>query len=188
MAKRFFKLLYVLALIGIAISLPVYVLSSIRFDQIVISSYKAKCLSNGEYIVMQGSKPGEPYIFDEISLNDSIYLNTKKDLNFYCKYFDSVQPHIMAYANSKTRFEQMAANVSYFNFKDSVISGVYSYPPAYKLELVSNETRWYELYSPFVDWFVGAAVAFLVLQVLKICYVYVVFGELVWHPFKSKKR
>lgn len=185
MAKRFFKLLYILTLIGIAISMPIYLLSSIQFDKIVISSYKAKCISNGEYVVLQGAPRGLAWVFDEISLNDSIYSETKKDLNFYCKYSASIEPYIAEYIESETREERTAANIHFFNFRDSVISNVYSYPPAYTLELIGEETHLYELYSPIVVWLLGATLAFVILQFLRMCYTYIVFGKVVWHPFKQ---
>jgi hypothetical protein len=73
MANRFFKLLYLFVLIAIGLSLPIVLLSSINFDEIVITTYKAKCLSNGKYVVLQGSPRNDlAYEFNELAL-DSIY-------------------------------------------------------------------------------------------------------------------
>jgi hypothetical protein len=188
MAKRFFKLLYVIALIGIVVSLPIYVLSSAHFDRVVITSYKAKCNLSNNYVVLEGSQLNDPYIFDEIILNDSTYSDTKKTLNFYCQNYDAVQPYVIAYANSKTREEQVTANKNFFNFQEKVMPSVYTYPPSYQLEEVSHETHLYEIYSPIIDWALGAILAFIVLQIIKICYVYVTFGEIVLHPFKQHKK
>ena len=186
MAKRFFKLLYIIILIGIGLSFPLYILTSIEFDEIVISSYKAKCLSNNEYVVLEGDS--QAYVFNEITLEDTIYSNTKEDLNFYCKYYDSVQPYVLSYIRAKNTAEQVDANKGFFNFKESVINNVYSYPALYKLEVVSEETNLYRIYGPLVEWFAVALFVFILLQILRMCYVYIVFGEVVWHPFKHIKK
>ncbi|MBP6879462.1 MAG: hypothetical protein KBF62_01850 [Candidatus Pacebacteria bacterium] len=187
MAKRFFKLLYVIALIGIVVSLPVVILTSVRFDWITVTSYKAKCNSNNEYVVLEGSSLNSPYVFDEVTLNDTTFSDTKKDLNFYCQYYDEIQPYIIGYAESDTRVEQVLTNQRFFKFEESVSSNVWSYPPQYTLEIVSNETNWYELWGPVLGWLIYATLSFLFLQIIRICYTYVVFGKLVWHPFKSIK-
>lgn len=188
MTKRFFKLLYVLALIVLALSFPIYLLTNIQFDAIVRTTYKAKCLSNEQYVVLEGSRVGEAYEFDEFTLNDTIYNDTKKTLNFYCKYYDTVQPYIVAYTESKTNSEIVKANQNFFNFRESVISGVYSYPALYKLEVVSEITQLNEVYNPIIAWLIYAAFAFIVLQIIRMCYVYVVFGKVVWHPFRKIER
>lgn len=187
MVKRFFKLLYILALIGIVISLPIYVLDTIQFDKIVVSSYKAKCNSNNQYVILEGNKLNEPYIFNEIVLNDNTYGNVKKSLNFHCQYYDQIRPFVAAYAESKTREDQMNANKAYFSFEDANILNVYTDIPSYKLEVVSNKTNWYEVYVPLIEWVGGAVTAFILLQLIRMCYTYVVFGEIIWHPFKNKK-
>lgn len=186
MSKRFFKLIYVIALIGIGISFPIYILTSIEFDKIIISSYKAQCVSNNEYVVIEGDS--QPYILNEIILNDTTYDDTKKDLNFYCKYYDKVKPYVLAYIRAKNTNEQVNVNKEFFNFKNSVINDVYSYPTLYKLELVSEETNWFRVYGPLIEWFFIALFLFIILQILRMCYVYIVFGEIVWHPFRYLKK
>lgn len=188
MAKRFFKLLYILALIGIVISLPVYLLDTIQFDKIVISSYKAKCNSNNQYVILEGNKLDEPYIFDEIFLNDTTYGNVKKSLNFNCQYYDQIQPFVVAYTESKTREDQINVNKAYFNFEEANLSNVYIDVPSYKLEEVSTETNWYEVSGPIIDWLGYAILTFAILQAIRICYMYVVYNEIVWHPFKHLKK
>ncbi len=188
MAKRFFKLLYVLALIAIVLSLPIVALTSIKFDRIVQSSYKAKCLSNNQYVVLQGAPVGDADVMDEIYL-DSPENRTaiKEQLNFYCKYYDEIQSHIVAYNEAKTPTEQYAANIRFTQFENGK-DKVYSYPELYSLEPVSNETHLEELYYPLLAWLIGAALAFVVLQILRMCYIYVVFDIVAWHPFKSVKK
>ena len=187
MTKRFFKLFYALALIAIALWLPIYVLSSIRWDMLVLTDYKVKCISNNQYVVLQGSKVGNPDIWNEGYLNSSENrVAIKEQLNFYCKYYDEIQPHIVAYNEADTSAEQVAANIRFTQFENGK-DKVYAYPELYTLEVTNEETRPQEIYDPLVTGLVGALIAFLLLQVVRICYVYVVFGELVWHPFRQHR-
>ena len=186
MTKRFFKLLYVLALIVIGLSLPVYLLLNIDPDAITRTSYKAKCLSNSQYVVLQGSQ------YNEVDVMDEFYLNSpenstaiKKQLNFYCTYYDQIQPHIKAYVESKTLAEQRTANTNFWNFRDSVEGNVSAYPALYQLEVVSEIKQWNAIYNPIVEWVLLGGFSFLVLQIIRMCYIYVVFGKVVWHPFRK---
>lgn len=189
MPKRFFKLLYVLSLIVIALSLPFYLLTTIQFDAIVTHTYKARCLFNNQYVVLQGMQYNQPYILDEYVLKHP--LNPEYDdkllLNFYCKYYDEVQSHITAYVESKTRGEQVQSNINFFKFKNSVISNVSAYPPLYRLEEVDKDVNMYHIYGPMISWLVSAGLAFLLLQLLKLGYVYVAFNKIVWYPFRQSK-
>ncbi len=187
MTKRFFKLLYVLALIAIALSLPIMLVTSVQWDRIIITSYKAKCISNQQYVVLQGGAVGVPDAYDEIFLNSNENRTAiKEQLNFYCKYYDEIQPHIVAYNEAESFAEQAAANARFAQFGKSVgRANVYAYPELFELEPVGDETRLYELYNPLVGWLTGVILAFLLLQVVRMCYVYVVFGKVVWHPFRK---
>ena len=188
MAKRLFKLLYMLAVITIAVWLPAYVLSEIQWDMVVLSSYKAKCLSNNQYVVLQGAPVGEATIWEEDYLNSSENSTViREQLNFYCKYYDEIQPHIIAYNETKNFSEQYAANIHFTEFEKTK-GKVYAYPELYKLETVSEETRPQEIYNPVIAGFVGAVAAFILLQIIRICYVYVVYGKVVWRPFKSPEN
>ena len=165
MTNRFFKLVYVLALIAIALWLPIYVLSSIQWDMLTLTDYKAKCLSNNQYVVLQGGKVGNPDIWNEGYLNSSENRTAiKEQLNFYCKYFDEIQPHIVAYNQAKTSAEQYAANMRYRQFENTK-DKVYAYPELYTLEVVSEEKRPQEIYDPLITGLVGALMAFLLLQI-----------------------
>lgn len=188
MAKRFFKLLYIIALVGIVVSLPIYLLSNIRFDKIVVTTYKAKCNSNNQYVILEGNKLDEPYVFDEIYLNDTTYGNVKKSLNFHCQYYDQIRPFVVAYAESKTREDQINANKAYFNFENANMSNTNTYPPSYDLEIVRNQTNWYELSGPLLEWLSRALLTFILLQIVRMCYIYVVFNKVEWHPFKNSKK
>lgn len=189
MANRFFKLIYVIALILIALSLPIYFFSNVDFSKITISTYKAKCTSNDQYVVLEGSSSNsqsQAYTFDETSLDNPLS-DTKEDLNFYCKYYDQIQPYLNDYAASTTTNEQKLVNLSFYQFKNSQDT-VYAYPQLYKLETVSERKNYNEVLYTLMAWFGGALAAFVILQILKISYLYVKFGEIVWHPFKSSRK
>ena len=165
--------------------MPIFVLTSIQFDRIVLSTYKAKCLSNNQYVVLQGDPVGDATTYDEVYLNSSENrVAIMEQLNFYCKYYDEIQPHIIAYNEANTSAEYYNANIRFSQFKDTK-DKVYAYPELYKLEVVSNETHLEEIYYPLLGWLMGAVAAFVLLQIVRMCYVYVVFGKLVWHPFKK---
>jgi hypothetical protein len=173
----------VLALGGIVLSMPIYLLTNIQADEIVRTTYQAKCHSSGEYVVLQGSQIGEIYQFDEFVLNDTIYNDTKSTLNFYCRYYEEIQPHVIAYTQAKTPAETLKVNSDFFAFKESKPE-VYSYPPLYTLETVSEVTQYNQIYNPIIEWLLTALSLFIVLQFIRMCYVYVTFGKVVWHPFK----
>ena len=188
MTKRFFKLLYAFALIAIGLWLPIFILTSIDYESVVWTSYKAKCLSNNQYVVLQGSPENFAYVLDRVSYNDTTYNDTKRDLNFYCKYYTDIQPHILAYNEAGTREAQVRANQEFFTFKESVLDTVFEYPMLYELEIVEKEFQSYQIYSPIGTGIFGALVAFILLQIVRMSYVYIVFGKVVWHPFKQQKK
>lgn len=190
MTKRFFKLIYVLTLVAIMLSLPISLLTSIHWNRIVITSYKAKCLSNNQYVVLQGAPVGESNVMDEIYLHsDENRTAIKKQLNFYCKYYDEIQPHILAYNEAENRTDEVAANIRFIQFEESVgRDEMYSYPELYELEVSSEEIHLEEVYQSLSGWLMGAIIAFVLLQIVRICYVYVVFGKVVWHPFRKIEK
>jgi hypothetical protein len=190
MAQRFFKLLYVLSLIGIGFGSIYVFLSEFDPSAIIRTSYRAKCLSNNEYVVLQGSEPNDAYVFDEFSLNRpfSSEWETRKDLNFYCKYYDQIRPHIIAYSESQTSGEQVTANQNFFESFKTIRPTVTAYPELYKLEVVSEVFQPYEIYSPILSGLFVAILWFLILQLIRMGYTYIVFNEIVWHPFRQRKK
>lgn len=187
MIQRFFKLIYVAALLAVGLFLVGYPLTTINYDRIVITTYKAQCLSNNKDVVLQGMKPGEIYEFDEIVYKDNIFSDVNGTLNFYCKYYDEIQPYIAIYNNATTVAERQAANTNYFEFRLGIKSGVSPYPNLYRLVPVSEDTNYNEVLSPLIEALMIAISWFVLLQLARIAYIYIVFGEIVWHPFKHRK-
>ena len=190
MAQRFFKLIYTLSLVALILSFPLYYISSFRSDLLYDITYKAKCISNGKFVVLEGAKENEIYEINKFTLDHPIApeYDDKRLLNFYCKYYDEVQPYIIAYNKSTSRGEEVSVNQNFYTFQNVVITQVSLYPPLYELVIVKKELQQYQLYGPIIDWLLYAVSAFLLLQVMKICYVYVVFGRIVFHPFKSSSN
>jgi hypothetical protein len=123
---------------------------------------------------------------------DEFYYNSpensieiQKELNFYCQYYDQIQPHIIAYIESKNINEQRDANKKFWSYRSSVEDSVKSQPHLYQLEVAKEEKQWSEIYNPIIAWLIMGGFSFLLLQVIRICYVYVVYGKLVWHPFRK---
>jgi len=187
MIQRFFKLIYLIALVAIGLYLVGYPLTAINYDRIAITTYKAQCLSNSKDVVLQGMHPGEVYEFNEVVYEDTIFSDTKETLNFYCKYYDQVQPHIVAYNNTRTLAEQREANVAFWTLRQELEPNVYTYPQLYKLVPISEETNYYEILSPLVEALTVAIGWFVILQLARMAYIYIVFGEVAWHPFRLHK-
>lgn len=184
--RRFSKLLYVFALILLSLSTVFYFVTATRFDAVVRTTYKARCVSNGEYVVLQGSPRGEAYVFDEFVLNDTTFIpdGVKTTLNFYCRYFDENQAHIAAHNESKNRAEEMAANLNFWRFREEK-GNVPSFPALYELEVVGEEFQPNQILIPLMDSILGAALVFILLQIVRMSYLYVFFGKVVWHPFRG---
>ena len=59
--------------------------------------------------------------------------DTEKTLNFYCTFYDQIQPHIVAYNIAKTPEQRISANERFAEFEESV-PYVFPFPPLYTLE------------------------------------------------------
>ena len=182
MLNRLFVLLYIIGAAGLVLFIPIYSLANINFDRIVISDFKAQCNDNGQYVVLQGSQPDEHMVMSEDYLKDQ-GSTFKKQLNFYCQYYSDIQPHIQRYLASKDLRDRAQANIEFNKFEDSVWNSVNSYPELYQLIEVSKKNNYSEL-SAILSAIILAVVGFIILQVLRMSYLYVVFNKVVWHPFR----
>lgn len=185
MLHRFFQLLYAISNIVLLIALPIYIVSNIESDSDEKTSFAPTCLLNNKNIVLQGSEYDEILILDNFFLHGENSIALKKQFNFYCKYYNEIQPHITTYIESLTEAEKTEANVTFNKFKDSVYSDVLEYPPLYELEIVSQVTQWNKIYYIIIESFIIFIFWFLSIQTIRIGYIYVVFGKIIWHPFKK---
>jgi len=191
------KLVYVMS-IGVGIlSLPFYLMASVFLYHASDASritYRARCISNGEYVVLQGSQYNEYFEFNDYELEDTTYLDTKRTLNFYCAYYDEVQPHIAAYIEnskiinfSERAREQKRVTNNFFSFRENVYSSVSAEPALYELESVKDKKPLSKaIAESLYAWVFGALIYFLALQVVRMSYVYVTTGKVAWNPFGSK--
>jgi len=188
MIKRLFRVLYVITISSLCLFFIIYPIVTIKFNKITTKSYRAKCLFNNQYVVLEGAKYNEAYTFNEDELKElSLYgPTTKKNLNFYCKYYEDIQPYIIGYLNSNSYSEQVTINEKFFKFKDSVSSKISGHPPLYELEDAGETKNWNELFNPIIESIIITLIIFVLLQILRISYIYIVFGEIVWHPFKER--
>lgn len=186
MIFRFFVVLYVICLLAI-VGWWIYAFpTNVHLSEARISNYQAKCISNDRYVILQGGST--PYEFAEKDLKTTEFSDTPQDLNFYCKYYDQIQPHIQTYINAKSLNEKYEANTAFHTFEQSV--GRYSVsrtPALYNLETTRVENNYTVVLLSALGIFLGGVVFFLVLQILRMIYLYITFGEIIWHPFRKPK-
>jgi hypothetical protein len=183
MIFRFFVVLYIIATIAIAGWVVFDLVKWVHPSEIRISTYQAKCLHNNEYVVLQGGDT--PYLFDEKVLNEPLN-QTEETLNFYCKYYDQIQPHIQAYLQSSTYPEKYRANLAFLELEESLDRKHTSNTPAlYSLETVREENNFLEVLFYLGGTLLWGLIGVLFLQVLRIVYLYIAFGEIIWHPFRK---
>lgn len=186
MIFRFFVVLYVICLLAI-VGWWLYAFpTNVNVSEGRISYYQAKCINNDKYVVLQGEST--PYEFSEKNFKTTEYSDTPQDLNFYCKYYDQIQPHVQAHINANTLEETYQANMAFNSFEESV--GRYSVsrtPALYNLETMRVENNYSVVLLSALGIFLGGAVFFLALQIVRMIYLYITFGEIIWHPFRKPK-
>jgi hypothetical protein len=188
MKKRLLKLIYVLSLTAIVLSFPIHVLTSIDYGRVYSKSYKAKCLSNDKYVVLQGSPSDEGDDFLDLSLTGENGHAYNRQLNFYCKYYDEIRPFIVSYRTSNSNTEQYQNNLAFTAFEKSKnYDQMFTNPKLYELELVKKDFQPWVVFGPIIDWLTVVGGLFIIIQIIKICYIYVVYGKIVYHPFKLPK-
>lgn len=192
MFERFSKVINTLALLGILGSIPLFFITSFDAEEFIIDTYQVRCIDNGSFITLQGGVVGEPDTWTERQLDmfrDGMrnpgFDYTTQNLNFYCLYYDDIQPYIYSYTLSE---DKVAANMRYAEFKKSVIDSVDRYPELYDKVLVDSERQMYVLTNALAIASVFPLILFLLLQMVRIIIVYVVYGEMVWNPLRVRKK
>ena len=188
MLHRFFKLLYVLALIAIAVSIPVFLVAEIEYSKIVVTTYKVRCLNSDEHLVLYGSQ-----IFSEFVIGGKNSDSWNKKFNFHCQYYDSLLNSnsllkVANYFEEEDLIERLRDYKEFSAFEKKIVLNTASYPEHFTLEPISDEIQWHQIFMPLIELFSGLLIAFLFLQFLRMSYVYIVFGRVVWHPFKDKQK
>lgn len=151
------------------------------WESIGINTYKARCLSNNQYVALQGSMDDSPYTFDDRILSEESNLGTLKTVSFYCSNYNQIRPHILAYRQAKTDQEQVQANSAFFaEFGETRQSALKNY----QLEIMST----YSDYQPLWDTIAIILGYYLLLQLVRVVYIYIVFGKLVLYPYKNPRQ
>ena len=186
MTLRSFIVLYFLAIIALAGALVYFTFTEIKFSGMNVNHYQAKCLSNDKYVILQGDT--RPYEFPETNLTTTEFMDVKQDLNFYCKYYDQIQPYIQAHINSKNIQEEYQANIAFHKFEESVARSSISRTPAlYSLETIRVENIPSTAFSELLAVLTFGLIGFVILQILRMVYLYIAFGQIIWHPFRKPK-
>lgn len=178
--QRFFVLVYMF------LHIPILMIAWSMYDQfnykdhIGVNTYKATCTENKRDVVLQGETDGSPYTFDDV------YFRTNKSeietrMSFYCEYYDELQKHIQAYMQADTNLKETLANRAFWQFEESKPKIT---KDNFTLEIVDTKNDYGQIF-----WLAAAILVFVTgyyigLQTIRISYVYVVFGRLVWHPYK----
>ena len=182
MLHRFFVLLYVLA--------NVYVVTfsiGIAYDEtnfladLSNTVYQVRC-DNGELVVLQGTLDGSPVTYDDRYLERNDGNTFRSKLRFYCANYEEIQYHINAYAAAVTPAERQRALTEYRSFEDSQVDTVVQNYTLEEIESDSSARSFFTFLLLAVSLLIGQ---WLILQVLRIAYLYVVFGKLVWHPYRK---
>jgi hypothetical protein len=166
------------------------IINSYYWDNIDVEYFHARCESNSELVVIQGSS--EPY-----EMGGSIYKNRfsseiAKDwvkqeeemARFYCAYYDEIQPHIERHQQAVTLEQERDANIAWNEFRSQYES---PYLRNYDLELVRTENDWMGIFPMIGSALLSAFLYYLGLQIVRIIYQYIVIGRLVWHPYKKRE-
>ena len=62
------------------------------------------------------------------------------------------------------------------------------YPKRFELDVVASEKKMFVLCGALLVGVVIPTLLFVVLQLLRMVYIYIVHGEIVWHPFRLHRR
>lgn len=185
MWHRFFKLIYLILLIGILLFTCVYYIKDFIRQERIYTEYKVKCIDNGKYIVLEGSENLAPLVTSMASFDLE---TTRKEYNFYCKFYDEMQPYIMKSFERKLTAQDIT---NYFYFRTEKIKQISNYPELFILEKQPHNKDYYYYYvivNPLLDALINIGGLFILSQFLKNFYTYIKFGEVTFHPFRSKRR
>lgn len=135
-------------------------------------------------MVLQGSPSDRPTEYQEFELVGGFLNQYKEDWRFYCKYYDQAMEHVRSYHGASNQKELEAANKAFWQFRETVKNSV-PYVDNYSLEEVAVERRNYVITNALMEYALMFIAGFLLLQILRMSYVYVRVGKLVWHPFRG---
>lgn len=177
MLKRFAVVLYIfLNILILFIPISLFLNPSVS---LIEHTYQARCIKNGKLVVLQGTIDNSPATYTKSYLNDYRF-DPEKDLRFYCNNYDEIQKHIENYKNAKNVNEEIKATLIYREFEKNAPTTNYK---NYSLELINTSYSflWFTLFTSMI-YTLGA---FLLLQIIRIIYQYIVFGSFTWHPYKQ---
>ncbi len=191
MLQRFAVVIYIFLHLAILVAVTYEVGDSYAWNTIGVEYFNVRCNENGKLVVLQGAS--EPHEFGG-HLYKTRYSNAvsrnwfdqeEETMRFYCKHYDEIEKHIVAYQQASNGSERYEANLAYRSFSDANIAPIYT---NYKLELIRVENDWLNLFYSFLGWVGYALFLFGLLQLVRIIYQYIVHGAFRWHPYRQLKK
>lgn len=176
MLHRLAVVIYLLLNIPLVI-IPIYTVYSTQFwEDINVSTYQARCKSNSELVVLQGTT--NTYTFTSNGLKR---WDVGEELRFHCNYYNEIQQLNKQYLSAKNENDRINANLEFNKFW-----GEHTKPLInnYNLELLSTKSNYQSLWFGISRSIIITGIYFLLLQAVRIIYQYVVFSSFSWHPYK----
>jgi len=159
--------------------IPIYLIDQSDFNLKDINTYRARCTSNNQLVVLQGTTNGSAYTFSQ-GIYDDPRSETDNDLRFYCSNYDQVQKHIEEYKLANTREEQIEANKAFFKFQQTVPTTLNN---NYNLEIVSTDNYSTPISTFLLQIVLSISGYYVFLQLVRIMYQFIGFGYFSWKPY-----
>lgn len=148
-----------------------------------VHTYQVRCSKNGKLVVSFGTIDNSPYTFSGKLITNSFW-EERKDLKFYCNNYDEIQKYIENYKNAKSINEKTDINLSYLSFKKNAPM---TNEQNYTLRVVDTKTDFTSLFIGIKNALIYMFIYFIMLQVVKIIFQYILSRKIIWYPYKGFK-
>lgn len=181
MLHRFANVLYIFLHLPL-LYLPFVGLQESRYwEYLNVNTYEGICVSNNEPVVLQGTTDGTTYQFTDTDI-DYGEGRVEETLRFYCSNYDEAQRFIDLYRDSA---DKLSANQAFWDFRESAVVSPYQ---NYRLQVVNEESDYFMFWNGIFSGVTYMVIYYVVIQVIRIIYQYIVFGVFVWHPYRKAKK
>jgi len=176
-------LIYIFLHIPLFMIFVLFIVKSQFWNDFNVHTYQVRCSKNGELVVLYGTTDNSPYTFNGKLITNS-FLEERKDLNFYCNNYDEINKYIEQYKNAKSVDKKTEIDLNYLAFKKNAST---TNEQNYTLRVVDTKTDLTSLYVGIKNALIYMFMYFLVLQVTRIIFHYILSGKIIWHPYKGFK-
>ncbi len=120
---------------------------------------------------------------------DETAVYNKKRIRFYCQYYDEIQTHIEVYKRAEGDVSsEVEANKEFFRFSNEIEDrNLVTETKNYNLVLVNEKYDYTRVHGAVIDQVTFLILYYLVIQIIKVAYQYVVFGNINFHPYRLHK-